>query len=503
MNRRILCVLSVILFLNLYVEKVSAQAPGDTVSRSESYELGRLPESFDMAVDSLFNARYREYYFGKARKYIPSHPDSQSYRERLRSMHSVIPLSYNPMVQECIDMYVNKRSGLLSSMLAKSAYYFPIIEEQLEHAGLPLELKYLAIVESALNPTAVSRMGATGLWQFMLRTGKLYGLTIDSLIDERRDPVKSTQAACRYFKDMYDIYGDWILVIAAYNCGPGNINKAIRKAGGSTDFWEIFPFLPRETRSYVPFFIAAFYAMEHHKDHNIRPDMIRVPLATDTVHINSRQTFRDLSLVTGVDIDTIRRLNPQYRREIVPASGAQVLVLPASKAIAFSCFKDSIEADTTRRKLALQETDIIHKVKRGETLSHIADKYDVDVASIKEWNHLKRSSIRRGQRLKIKVMTEVPVDDATPILAQRGADPISSTASVSGTSDHAVKASEVDLSKKKESPSAPKKRYHTVRRGESLSTIAKKYPGVTVSSLRRANNLKGNMIKPGQKLLLP
>lgn len=449
-------------------------------------DIGRLPESFEMSLDSLFNRRYREYY-NLAKPTRPNEETrtlDQLYRKRLHSMESAIPLTYNPIVREAIELYVNKRSNLLSLMLAKATYYFPIIESELDKQGLPLELKYLAIVESALNPSAVSRSGATGLWQFMLPTGKAYGLHIDSMVDERCDPQKSSAAMARYFKDMYALYGNWMLAIAAYNCGPGNVNKAIRRSGGVTDFWKIYQYLPRETRSYVPFFIAAFYAMEHYREHDIRPRTITMPISTDTVHIHRKLTFSEVSAISGVDIDVVRDLNPKYRREIIPGNnGTQILLLPTANAASFSIKKDSLvlihgaELPPLGEGVALQsEADdeseaiggtITHIVAKGETLSGIARRYGVGVHEIKSWNRLRSDRLQRGQSLRIE---------------QSGKN--------SGTQAAPAK-------------STPKVRYHTVKRGETLSSIASKYKGVTVAQIRRANGISGNMIKPGQKLKIP
>lgn len=378
-------------------------------------DLGWLPESFEMELDSLLNERYKQYHsLSKPNATEARHSSEsadQTYRHRVQSMESAIPLTYNPIVREAIDLYVNKRSTLISNMLARSAYYFPMIEEELDKAGLPLELKYLAIVESALNPTAVSRMGATGLWQFMLRTGKIYGLRIDSLVDERRDPHKSTRAMCRYFTDMYSIYGDWMLSIAAYNCGAGNVNKAIRRSGGATDFWQIYPYLPRETRSYVPFYIAAFYAMEHYQEHEIRPSVVTMPLAVDTVHINRRTSFEEIARMVDITVEQLQELNPEYKKDIIPGnSGTQILTLPTALAPDFV-------------------------VKEEERIAYEA-AHPEEVQEVKE-------------------------------------------------------------------PSVPETRYYKVRRGDTLSGIAKKYRGVSVNDIRRANGIKGSNIKPGQRLIIP
>lgn len=465
----------------------SAQQPNNDSlqSNQEVYieDLGRLPESFDMALDTLLNKRYSDYYTHNIRKRSNSAEELHKdllYRKRIYTMESGIPLTYNSIVKDAIELYVNKRSTLLSNMLTKATYYFPIIEDELDKHGLPLELKYLAIVESALNPTAVSRAGATGLWQFMLRTAKVYGLQVDSLIDERRDPRKSTAAMCRYFKDMYALYDDWLLAIAAYNCGPGNVNKAIRRSGGSTDFWQIFPHLPRETRAYVPFFIAAFYAMEYHDQHHIHPNAVQMPLAVDTIHVHSRQSFETLSLLTKVPQEDIKKYNPKYRRDIIPGNnGPQVVVLPASAAIYFSAHKDSIIQSMEPIYLQMSKQVITHIVERGETLPSIAREYGVDIESLKKWNNLRSSKVKRGQRLKIHLVN----------------GEIASTDSIT-----AVPANN-DITQPEETEEP--ERYYTVKSGDTLSGIAAKYKGVTVAEIKNANGIRGNMIRPGQRLRIP
>lgn len=476
--------LFIALLLLLGCNLAKASTPNDSTrvaqeQESEVYidDLGRLPESFDMALDTLLNRRYSDYYDRNLRKRAHTPHDASKdelYRHRIYTMESAIPLTYNSIVSDAIDLYVNRRSTLLSNMLTKATYYFPIIEEELDRHGLPLELKYLAIVESAFNPTAVSRVGATGLWQFMLRTAKAYGLQVDSLIDERRDPRKSTNAMAKYFKDMYGLYGDWLLAIAAYNCGPGNVNKAIRRAGGSTDFWKIYPYLPRETRSYVPFFIAAFYAMEYYAEHDIRPNTIQMPLAVDTIHVNSRQSFETLSQLTKVPVGEIKKYNPQYRRDIIPGNNAtQVVVLPAQEAIFFAAHKDSILAANESLHLAMNRKTITHIVQRGESMPKIAELYGVDIESLKKWNGLRRNTVRQGQHLKIHL--------------------------VSGSVDTSL----TDSLAITEEPAQPEERYYTVRRGDTLSGIAAKFQGATVAKIRNANGIRGNMIHPGQTLVIP
>ena len=298
-------------------ENPSSTLPADSIVEEI---VGIIPESLDSDIDSLLHSWHVQY-FTKREDYC--HDDEENvyfpdsvYASRLASLPRIIPMPYNNVVRDCIDLYTERRRNLVRYMLGMADYYFPIIEEVLDKHGLPIELKYLAVVESALNPVALSRVGACGLWQFMLPTGKQYGLTINSLVDDRRDPVKATEAACAYFKDMYAIYKDWSLVMASYNCGPGNVNKAIKRSGGKTNFWDIFPYLPKETRSYVPLFIAANYVMNYYCDHNLCPLETNLPLATDTIHVNKMLHLQQVSEVLQVGLEQLRALNPQYKRDI-------------------------------------------------------------------------------------------------------------------------------------------------------------------------------------------
>src|SRR5690606_39187876 len=339
------------------------------------------------------------------------------YTQRLHSMPSEMELSYNSVVKKYIDMYADRKREQVSYMLALGDYYFPMFEQALDAHGLPLELKYLPVIESALNPVAVSRAGATGLWQFMLRTGKGYGLEVNSLVDERRDPYKSTEAAVRYLKDLYAIYGDWNLVIAAYNCGPGNVNKAIARSGGKRDYWEIYNRLPRETRGYVPAFIAANYIMNHYADHNICPaGAYGSELALDTVHVNEEMHFEQIAGVLNMPVSEIKRLNPQYKKDIIPGNKSYALVLPTEKMYAYIDQNDSIRNynrdtyfthrtytdDYMNGSASLADgntTDVYYQVKRGDNLSTIARRNGTTVARIKAWNGVTSDRLSVGKRL--------------------------------------------------------------------------------------------------------
>lgn len=326
-------------------------------------------------------------------------------------------MPYNDIVRKFIDTYTGRLRSQVSFMLSACNFYMPIFEEALDAYNLPLELKYLPIIESALNPSAVSRAGASGLWQFMLSTGKLYGLESNSLVDERRDPIKATWAAARYLKDMYDIYKDWNLVIAAYNCGPGNINKAIRRANGKTDYWEIYNYLPRETRGYVPAFIAANYVMTYYCKHNICPMETNIPQATDTVLVSRNLHFQQIADICHVPLDEIKSLNPQYKRDIVPGdSKPRALRLPTEAISTFLDNQDTIYAhrsdelfknrrivaSVNRQSKASGNGDLTYyRIRQGDTLGGIARKFGVSVRQLRRWNNLHNNRIRAGRRLKI------------------------------------------------------------------------------------------------------
>lgn len=337
---------------------------------------------------------------------------------RLSKMHCVMEMPYNDYIRSFVDLYTVRKRKQLGYMLGMKDYYFPIFERNLEAGKLPLELKYLPVIESALRPTALSRVGAAGLWQFMISTGRMYGLEINSLIDERLDPIKSTHAAVKFLSDLYSIYGDWNLVIAAYNCGPGNVNKAIKRAGGSKDYWTIYPYLPKETRGYVPIFIAANYAMHYAEDHGVCKLEPEIPLAVDTIVVNRRIHLEQVAGVLDIPVDVLQLLNPQYKRKVVPGDiKPYSIALPMKKSGDFITLIDSIvgfkrdsliterrtEIDLARKDFSSSSSGkvIYHKVRSGQNLGVIAKKYGVTVSNLKKWNNLSNSMIRIGQRLKI------------------------------------------------------------------------------------------------------
>ena len=380
-----------------------------------------LPESMNADIDSLLNSWQARNMLHKLDCEGVENETVQitdtMYAKRLAALPTIVRMPYNNMVRSCIDRYTKKGRSQVSYLLGISEYYFPIIEEEIDRIGVPRELKYLPIIESALNPKAASRAGAKGLWQFMFHTGKLYGLKANNYIDERFDPVKATSAALHYLKDLYDMFQNWELAIAAYNCGPGNVKKAILRSGGSTDFWKIYPWLPRETRGYLPGFIAASYIMTYYEDHGICPMESELPIAIDTIHINKNLHFNQIVEVCGVDIQELRALNPQFIKDIVPGENeTYVLRLTNNTTTKFVENEDTIykhNADKYFPKTDIEKmlkeakantgagNMIRHKIKNGETLGSIAIKYRVSVKQIMKWNNLKNSNIRAGKYLKI------------------------------------------------------------------------------------------------------
>lgn len=460
------------------------------------------PEVWDISLDSLINSWHIKYYIEKKSNigYQESVQGNDAvYVSRLAKLNNIIELPYNEVIRNCINLYVDRRRSSVQYMLGLESFYFPMIEQALDENGLPDELKYLAVVESGLNPVALSRAGASGLWQFMLPTAKQYGLEINSLVDERRDPLKATYAACEYFKDMYRIYGDWTLVIAAYNCGPGNVNKAIRKANGSTDYWRIYPYLPKETRSYVPLFIAATYVMNYYAHHQLYPMEASLPLATDTVMVDKTIHFDQISEIMDVEKELLRALNPQYKMDIIPGnSKPRVIKLPAQKAYSFVSLEDSIvnyrknELFANRTyvgdKVPSQEK-VIHRVAKGENLHSIGSKYGVSAAEIRKWNGLRSNRVATGKRLTLYIDNAGYVNNPT---------------TPTPASKPTVTASAKKSTPVQKAPSI-KSQYGTykVKSGDSFSSIAKKYPGYTHNDLMKMNNISSAKLKVGQVIKVP
>ena len=410
----------------------------DTITDNDIVE----PESFETDTRELMQNWYLQNYAvldADVEKRDAGEVSDEEYIKRLQNMPTTIEMPYNQIVRSYIDRYVKRHRTLVEEMLGMSLYYMPIFEQALEQEGMPLELKYLPVIESALNPVAVSRAGACGLWQFMVGTGKGLGLEVNSLVDERRDPYRSSAKAAVYLKNLYNIYNDWSLAIAAYNCGPGNVNKALRRAGGDNkDFWEIYPYLPKETRGYVPAFIAANYVMTYFKYHNISPSLAKKPLITDTVNVTRRVHFNQISRVLNMPIEEIRALNPQYRSDIIPANSERsyTLCLPSTQVYSFIMSADSIynyRTDLYAQRGLVEpagysdsgndgrsytwETKTVtsrHKVKRGETLAKIASRYGMSKRTLASMNGIKGNKVNRGQVLKVQTTKRVKVYHDAP-----------------------------------------------------------------------------------------
>ncbi len=453
----------------------------DTIDDINSIEI--LPEGLSQDIDSTLSSYFMEHYISIDSTCVSTDTNipltDSVYRARLQALPTLVEMTYNPIVKKYIELYVFKRRGLVEHMLGMSHYYNAIFEEVIDREGAPLELRHLPIIESALNATARSRMGATGLWQFMYTTGKGMGLEINSLIDERCDPYKATEAAVRYLKQLYATYGDWQLAIAAYNCGPGNINKAIRRSGGKRNFWEIYHHLPRETRGYIPAFIAANYIMNYYCEHNMCPKMTRALPVTDTLMTSKNIHFQQIADNLNLPIEQIRLLNPQYRKDIIPGVGQpRALTLPVRELYAFIEHEDSI-VKYQAEKLITQNGSTknpggslsksgttIHRVRSGETLGHIAQKHNTSVSVIKRLNGLHSDRLRIGQQLLVY--------DKSPSNSNSSAEQSSQNPGL-----------------------------HIVRSGDNLWTIARKYSGISAEMIKNANKLQSNNLHIGQKLVIP
>ena len=415
--------------------------------------------------------------------------DTEVFKARLQKLDEKTPLdiSYNPSLENVVKSFLKRKRDLMARMITASQFYFPMFEEALDRNNIPLEIKYLSIVESALNPRAKSRVGATGLWQFMYGTGRMYGLDVNSYVDERSDPIKSTEAACKYLSKLYDIFDDWDLALAAYNSGPGNVNKAIRRSGGYKNYWNIRRYLPRETAGYVPAFIATYYLLEYAEEYGIRGKKAERPyFETDTVSVKNLITFAQIAKWSDVEVDELKLLNPAYKLNIIPKIQGKnyTLRLPIRAMGRFVANEEQIyaqaESEIKKREkplpqLVKAEERIRYRVRSGDYLGKIAERYGVGVSQIKRWNGLRSDQLRIGQRLTIYPRKPAFVSNKT-----------------------------ASKSKNTQSKSAQKgdSKIHTVREGDSLWTISQKYPGISIENLREWNGIRGNDIRPGTKLKL-
>lgn len=422
-------------------------------------------------------------------------------KQRLEKMNSFITLPFNETVKNYMVLYSEKMPTKMSHILGLSTYYLPIFEETFNKYDLPEELKIMAIIESALNPVAVSRAGAKGMWQFMHNTGKIYGLKINSFVDERMDVEKAADAAARYLLDSYNIFGDWCLAISSYNCGSGNVNKAIKRAGGKRDFWSIYPYLPRETRGYVPAFVGALYAMTYYKEYGLVPEAIQMPAHTDTFEIHRNLHFKQISEVIGIPIDELKNLNPQYVHDIIPGNeGTYILKLPFNYTNAFLDNQDSLYTHKADELLSAKVMEniqkggdenldrITYRVKKGDVLGRIASRYGVSVRQLQQWNHIRGTNIRIGQVL---------------VIYRRGSAPKAASSSSASTSSAPAASSTPAASSAPAASSNAEYTKYTVKKGDTLYSIAQKYPGISAENIMEYNGMSSSKITVGKVLKIP
>lgn len=501
--------LSLVLILCIPAGRAVAVAPipGDTNRALDLSSIELQDNPVAAALDSLSSAMLygvlRQSFDENDSLLLPAEPiifPDSVYQSSLAELNRQSPmaLQYHPVVKDFIHLYVVKRPEQVSRMMGLAQYYFPLFESTLDRYNMPLELKYLAVVESALNPTARSHAGAHGLWQFIYSTGQLQGLKTTSYYDERHDPILATDAACRYLTKLYQIFGDWNLALAAYNSGPGNVSKAIRYAGGKRDYWSIRPFLPRETRSYVPAFIAVNYVFEHAADHGIHPSQIKPSyFHTDTVMVKELVSLNQLAALLESDTSLLRFFNPSYRYALVPGSTQKPLpvVIPREKVGLFTLHQDSIyalaAAERAEKDKVLPEfidygEAVYHRVARGEVLGLIAERYGVRVSDLRRWNGIRGNMIRVGQRLKVYPRQINHSVQTRP----KAAPPKAATTAVDKTTSSAGS-----------SAGAGAFQTYQVQPGESFYSIARQYPGVSAENIMGWNDYRrARDLKPGVTL---
>jgi len=435
------------------------------------------------------------------------------YESRIRKINSVITLQFNSIIRSHIEVYTIRQREKFSAVLGLKDYYFPMIEDVFDSYGLPVELKYMAVIESALNPSVVNgRSGATGMWQFMYSTGRMYGLTINSVVDERRDPLKATHAAAKYLRDLYKIYDDWMLVIAAYNCGPGNVNKAIRRSGNKKDYWDIYYRLPRETRGYIPMYVAAAYAINYYPEHNIQPMQLNIPVATDTILVTKDIHLSQISAVMGIPLGELKALNPQYKTGLIPGSSKPfALTLPMNHLGDFIDLNDTIRgyksdvylnpatriADPTRSTSLTPDikgkTKLFYTVQDNDNLGYISEWYRVGLSDLRYWNNIYKNTIRVGQKLAIYVDPQkseyfAKINSMSFAEKQALVGKTVTTNTVSALVQPSVETEGEYIT-------------YTVKDGDTIWDIAKAFDNVSTTEVLALNNISdAGKIKPGQKL---
>jgi len=498
----------------LAIISLTAAPDNDTIIIKSDNSTDRITND----LDSLINT----WYVKLAIRTLPEDyaSDTVGYRisdslyvSRIRKINSVIFLPFNNIVRNHIEVYTIRQREKFSAVLGLKDYYFPMIEDVFDSYGIPVELKYMAVIESALNPSVVNgRSGATGLWQFMYSTGRMYGLTINSVVDERRDPLKATHAAAKYLRDLYKIYDDWVLVIAAYNCGPGNVNKAIRRSGNKKDYWDIYYRLPRETRGYMPQYIAAAYGINYYPEHNIRPMPLNIPVATDTIIVNKDIHLSQISAVMGIPLGELKALNPQYKTGLVPGSSRPfALTLPMNHLGDFIDLKDTIRsyksdvylnratqiADPARSSNLTPDikgkTKLYYTVQDGDNLGYISEWYNVGLSDLRYWNNIYKNTIRVGQKLAIYVDPK-----KSEYYSKIGAMTFAEKQALAGKP---VTTNSVTASVSPPVETDGEFITYTVKNGDTIWDIAKAFDNVSTTEVLALNNITdASKIKPGQKL---
>jgi membrane-bound lytic murein transglycosylase D len=530
-----------------------AQNGSDDVKQSADIvnNLDSLLNLWYVKTNAHAKSKHAENIYGFRPEEVPSYPDSV-YIARINKIISPLPYTYNSKVKGFIDLYAVRKRQQVEKMLGLSEFYFPIFEETLDKYNMPLELKYLSVVESALNPRAVSHCGATGLWQFMYGTGVMYKLDVNSYVDERRNPYRSTEAAVLFLRDLHNVFGDWFLAIAAYNCGPGNVNKAIKRSGGKRTFWEIYNYLPAETRGYVPAFIAASYVFTYHREHNLYPQQISLPNRIDTVQVSNEISLQAIAGTLNVSLDLLRDLNPHFKKDLIPGKGTDyILRLPSRDAVAFASMKDSMYAAYYKQKYPIKpaqpnqqlannsnppktgsgdvtyvdeldstgtqkpsstvpKVKVYYTVKSGDNMSMVADWFDVSIYSVRRWNGLKSNKLRVGQKLRIMVPQDKlayykKINTMTGLQKKKL---IGTTAPETIAKTEPTKEAPVVTKKPNTTTSSTtnpnKYSYYVVQKGDTLWSISQRYPGVTVDQIKRSNGIADNRsLKAGQKIKIP
>lgn len=530
MNMRIKALAIAILFI-LMTPFLRAQS--DTLTdaeRAEMEEMQRIQDILNKKMDQMLDSWYVKHANANAQSVLNSYNDTNVvcdanmdsiYRIRLSRIMSVVQLGYNSTVRSYINLYINRKKSA-SATLGLAKYYFPWMTAIFDKYDVPEELVYLTIIESSLNPTAVSPAGATGIWQFMYGTGKMYGLEVNSFVDDRRDPVKATDAAARHLRDLYNIFNDWGLAISAYNCGANNVRKAIARSGGKETFWEIRPYLPKETQNYFPAYIGAYYMMKYYKMHGISPANISIPSDVDTIMVSKEVHFEQIAHVLNIDIDEIKILNPQYKRNVIPAfTEPYPLKLRHKDINRFMILKDSIyryNYDTYFAPLQMYVSNFTgkpaanesqakkkyHTVKSGESLTKIANKYGLSVDELKKMNHLKSNYIKAGQKLIVgytyPTTSSSTATNNTPTSKENSGNSSGNTSATTGNSGTTTSTT---TSSSKPTTSTSNYTVYVVKKGDTLQKIAQAHK-TTVKRLAEYNKIANvNSLKVGQKIKIP